>query len=143
MFGYIYRSRAVITEGDMSRETFENPREPSGRPGSRAPHIVLEHTGASVSSIDLCLGKWTLLAGPRSVEWCDLAAASPEADAIHLHSYRLGANGNPKDTNDRWRKAYGVDEDGAVLVRPDAMVAWRSQAGPDGNRNRLRDVLRK
>ena len=30
------------------------------------------------------------------------------------------------DAADAWRERYGVDEDGAVLVRPDGHVAWRS-----------------
>jgi len=28
--------------------------------------------------------------------------------------------------SDEWRSVYGIDADGAVLVRPDGYIAWRS-----------------
>jgi putative polyketide hydroxylase len=33
-----------------------------------------------------------------------------------------------EDPGDQWPSAYGVGADGAVLVRPDGYVAWRSPA---------------
>jgi hypothetical protein len=29
--------------------------------------------------------------------------------------------------------AYGIDPDGAVLIRPDGHIAWRSRKGPTAN----------
>jgi putative polyketide hydroxylase len=48
---------------------------------------------------------------------------------LPLQSYVIGAD--LLDPDHAWQAAYGVGEDGAVLVRPDGYVAWRSAALPD------------
>lgn len=45
----------------------------------------------------------------------------------------IGEGGDYADTEDTFKERYGVSEGGAVLVRPDGFVAWRSQAGPEGD----------
>ena len=42
----------------------------------------------------------------------------------------------------RCSNAYGLNEDGAVLVRPDGHVAWRSATGP-GAGALLRDAVER
>jgi hypothetical protein len=46
---------------------------------------------------------------------------------LPLECYRVGAEGDLVDVQDRWRWAYGVAESGAVLVRPDGFIAWRAR----------------
>jgi putative polyketide hydroxylase len=41
----------------------------------------------------------------------------------------VGAEGNVGDPDGQWAEAYGVEKDGAVLVRPDGHVAWRQHSG--------------
>ena len=47
---------------------------------------------------------------------------------MRIDCYRIGAAG----LNDLggFTSAYGVQRDGAVLVRPDGHVAWRSHSAP-------------
>ena len=40
--GHRYHSSAVIAESDDDGSIHENPHEPSGRPGTRAPHVALD-----------------------------------------------------------------------------------------------------
>ena len=47
--GHRYHSSAVIAESDDDGSFHENPGEPSGRPGTRAPHVALD----SGSTLDL------------------------------------------------------------------------------------------
>ena len=42
-----------------------------------------------------------------------------------LTPVKVGSDGLA-DLDGRWHHAYGIDPDGAVLVRPDGYVAWRS-----------------
>jgi hypothetical protein len=42
------------------------------------------------------------------------------------------------DADGTWHEAYGVETDGAVLVRPDGYVGWRSRSGS----SRPAEVLR-
>ena len=42
----------------------------------------------------------------------------------------VGRGGDALDAEARWSELSGVNEDGAVLVRPDNMVGWRSASLP-------------
>ena len=85
-------------DGDDAR--FEHPRESSGRPGFRAPHVDL----GGRSTLDL-FGRGFVLLSP-SQAWCD---ASP------VEAHLIDA------------PAYGLAPEGASLIRPDGYVAWRTQ----------------
>ena len=138
MFGYRYPSGAFVAEGDdASGDLFENPRTPSGRPGSRAPHLVVKHAGDEVSTIDLFAGRWVLCYGPEGQDWPDLLRKSPGALGLGAVSYVVEPAGSPQDVNNRAAAALGIatdwssgstegaKADGAVLIRPDGFVAWR------------------
>ena len=90
---------------------------PSARPGGRAPHVWLQQRRrAQVSTIDLFGKGFVLLTGAKGAAWGD--AARGPASAGHGPPALASA--------DEWARTYGVDENGAVLVRPDGYVGWRS-----------------
>jgi hypothetical protein len=107
---------------------FENPRAPSGRPGCRAPHLTVKRAGDEVSTVDLFAGSWVLFGGPKGEAWRDLLRHSPAVAALGAVCHCLEPAGDLQDVNHRWSAAYGVDADGAVLVRPDGVVAWRRRS---------------
>jgi hypothetical protein len=72
---------------------------------------------------DISDGNWILLAGRHGEAWCP---AAEDAPLIFGRAFRVGHDF--VDVNNRWQEAYGVSEDGAVLIRPDNFVAWRSRA---------------
>ena len=100
---------------------------PSARPGSRAPHVWLDRDGARISTIDLFGPRFVLLAGRDGAAWREAArrVAGPSRPA--LVAYTVGG-AELADPGGAWASAYEVDEDGAVLVRPDGHVAWRSRS---------------
>lgn len=120
-FGYRMPAGAFVAEpGDG--EVFEDPTAPSGRPGTRAPHVWLERDGAPVSTRDLFFRGFVLLTG--SAGW---VAAASAVGTVPVAAYRIG--GELSDPDGAWAAAYGVPAGGAVLVRPDGIIAWRT-AGP-------------
>jgi len=126
IFGYRYTNGAFVAEGDEAAvDFFENPRAPSGRPGSRAPHFVVRSTGEEVSTVDLFAGRWVLCGGPEGHLWPRCLRDSPSAAALRVAYHGIEPTGDLQDVNRRWAAAYGVDADGAVLIRPDGVVAWR------------------
>ena len=138
--GHLYRSGALIPEEGLSLDdAFEDPRNPTGRPGSRAPHIMIEREGEKLSTIDLYSGQWTLLAGPEGASWCNAVSKVPAASAVGLRCYRIGTDVN--DANNRWSATYGVDVDGATLIRPDGFIAWRAKNASSEPEAVLRDVF--
>jgi hypothetical protein len=53
----------------------------------------------------------------------------------------VGRGADLVDRDGAWEKAYGVDRDGAVLVRPDGHVAWRSPTSMPHPKKELERVL--
>ncbi|WP_374190502.1 hypothetical protein [Streptomyces sp. RB110-2] len=45
----------------------------------------------------------------------------------------VGAGGDYADTEGTFTERYGVADGGAVLVRPDGVVAWRAGSAPEGD----------
>ncbi len=48
-----------------------------------------------------------------------------------LVAHTIGGDGELTDIDGTWQNVYAIDDDGAVLVRPDGYVAWRSRSGSD------------
>jgi len=90
------------------------------------PHLVLERDGARISTVDLCRGQWALLTGAQGTAWPEAARHATRRLDLALPVHLIGATPGWVDVAGRWDAAYGVGATGAVLVRPDGFVAWRS-----------------
>nr|AHX24715.1 FAD-binding monooxygenase [uncultured bacterium] len=124
--GYRYRSSAVA--GDADTGVLPPELDLSGAPGSRAPHVWLSRAGARMSTLDLFGSDWVLLTANQ--DW--YAAAGAVRSRVPLRAHLVGPAAELRETGEDWASAYGVKPDGAVLVRPDGFVAWRSASGsPD------------
>jgi hypothetical protein len=129
-FGTVYRSGAVVSDGTQPPSVADSYSDyvPSATPGARAPHVWLGHPEARLSTLDMFGSAFTLLAGPGGDAWCTVAAEVERELGVPIDRYRIGGPGL-RDLGG-FTKAYGLGEDGAVLVRPDGHVAWRSATGP-------------
>jgi putative polyketide hydroxylase len=127
IFGAAYTSSAVMPDGTPTPLLANSVTDyvPSARPGARAPHVWLERNGVRISSIDLV--GFVILAGRRGTAWVRAARQLASDMQLTLAAHSIG-DGEIENANGQWHAAYGVDEDGAVLVRPDGYVAWRSPA---------------
>ncbi|MDH6113751.1 putative polyketide hydroxylase [Kitasatospora sp. MAP12-15] len=143
LFGHVYRSSAVLVEdGPDDGAPVEDPTQPSGRPGTRAPHLVLHTEGHGTPLHDLLTGGFLLLAGPVGARWPAAAEAVRAATGLDLRCRLVGA-AEPAETVERFLKAYGVGQAGAVLLRPDGFIAWRTATPPADPAGVLGDVLRR
>ncbi|MFB9204177.1 FAD-dependent monooxygenase [Nonomuraea spiralis] len=125
MLGYRYHSTAVLEEPGDDGSLLEDPRIPNGRPGSRAPHVALDWEGQRISTIDLFGSGFVLLADKSGGQvWMDAGRVVKERLGLQLT--RILVDDELMDVEGRWRDRYGVREGGAVLVRPDGYVAWRT-----------------
>jgi putative polyketide hydroxylase len=140
MFGCRYQAGAFIPEReDKSDDVFENPRTPrtpSGRPGSRATHIMVELDGKPQLTIDVFAGRWIVLAGPKGRPWLDAATSTAVP-----HDLDLQCHADALHSDQQWTAAYDVNDDGAVLIRPDGFVACRVPEGCPDSEATLREVL--
>jgi hypothetical protein len=129
-FGTVYRSSAVVADGTEPPPVADSYSDyvPSATPGARAPHVWLGDADARLSTLDLFGSALTLLGGPAGGAWCSAAAELARERGVPIDCYRIGSPGL-RDLGG-FTQAYGLGEDGAVLVRPDGHVAWRSASGP-------------
>jgi putative polyketide hydroxylase len=142
IFGACYQSTAIVPDGTPPVAVDDPVTEyvPSARPGSRAPHVRLRRGGEQISTIDLFGPHFVLLAGGGGEAW-RRAAQGIDVSWPPLAVYTVGKDGDLVDPDGNWQEVYGVDADGAVLVRPDGHVAWRSRSAPSDPMEVLRVAL--
>jgi putative polyketide hydroxylase len=142
IFGACYESTAVVPDGTPRIVAADPVTEylPSARPGSRAPHVRLTRGSEQISTIDLFGPHFVLLAGSDGDAWRRAAQAiNPSWPPLRV--FTVGKDADLGDPDGNWHEAYGVDTDGAVLVRPDGHVAWRSHSGSSSPLEVLRAAL--
>ena len=103
---------------------------PSTSPAAPAPGrrtCSSRQNGEQVSSLDLFGRRFVLLAGPDGEDWCAAARSVAEDLGFALDTHLLGTFGSGvTDPHGRFPSAYEVSWSGAVIVRPDGFVGWRS-----------------
>ncbi|HEX7626260.1 MAG TPA: FAD-dependent monooxygenase, partial [Gaiellaceae bacterium] len=130
--GQRYRSAAVVPDGTPEPEPTRDPElyyHATTWPGARLPHCWLEVEGRKVSTLDLAgKGRFSLFTGIGGDPWTIAAADIAARTGLEIASFVIGPGREVLDTYDDWSRVSEVDENGCVLVRPDAHVAWRSQS---------------
>jgi 2-polyprenyl-6-methoxyphenol hydroxylase-like FAD-dependent oxidoreductase len=138
--GYCYASDAIAAESSSDGAMLhEHPRTLAGRPGSRAPHVPLQRRARDVSSIDLLGHSWVLFAGAEGHAWVESAAAV--LGKLPLQAHRLDG-AELRDPSGQFHEAFGITPSGAVLVRPDGVIAWRARSSDAATPVQLSNVLR-
>jgi putative polyketide hydroxylase len=130
-FGSVYHSAAVISDATTPPEVEDSFADyaPSASPGCRAPHTWLGRDNALLSTHDLFGAGFTVLTGPRGDAWRHAAADAAQQLQVPIVSYVVGSPGLTDPTK-TFLSQYEIRHDGAVLVRPDGYIAWRSTTGP-------------
>lgn len=105
------RCRSAVIAGD------------DGIAARRAPHRWLR---PGLSTLDLFDRRLTLLTGPDGRRW--RAAARRAVTGVPFAVVALGSD--VPDPHGRYARDLGIDDGGAVLVRPDGHVSWRTIGTP-------------
>jgi putative polyketide hydroxylase len=145
VLGVSYDSSAIVPDGtdppDVANPVVEYV--PTARPGSRAPHVWLWRDGQRLSTLDLFDSGFVLLTGATGEAWRLAGQQVAERLGVPIHYYTVGPNGTLIDTAGAWQNLYGIRPDGAVLVRPDGHVAWRSATAGADPAARLETAFRR
>jgi 2-polyprenyl-6-methoxyphenol hydroxylase-like FAD-dependent oxidoreductase len=138
--GHRYASSAVVLEPGCAPALHEHPHQSTGRPGSRAPHVFLARGDRRISTLDLFGRSFVLLAAADGGAWRDAALRAADRLRLALDSYVVG-DGELLDPQLRFADAFGISGAGAVLVRPDGIVAWRAKDADGASEATLHGVL--
>lgn len=133
-YGYRYQSAAVVPDGSAAPAPVDEIRvyQPSTRPGSPLPHAWIDDEDGDRRAIkDLVApGRFLLIAGEDGQAWCEAARQLVAEADLPLDALRIGhLDGDMYDPRCDWLRHRQIAGDGAVLVRPDRFIAWRSLAG--------------
>jgi putative polyketide hydroxylase len=137
--GYQYSSAAVAAD-TPARPTVLGVHLVSAlraQPGTRIPHTWVIHHGRRVSTLDLLGTGFTLVTGDESELW---AAAAREMQ-VPVTVQSIGPHGDTIDLDGRWAAVSELPPAGALLVRPDGFVAYRSDTLPSDTTRELRQAL--
>jgi 2-polyprenyl-6-methoxyphenol hydroxylase-like FAD-dependent oxidoreductase len=141
--GPVHRSEGLLPDREDDGAMLEDPRTPTGRVGVRAPHVPVERHGTPGSVLDVLGHGFVVLAGPGGQPWADAAGPAGTALGCSVAGYRVASDGTLVDKDEAFAPAFGLEAGGAVLVRPDAVVAWRSAREAADPRAELERALQR
>ena len=87
------------------------------------------------------LADFVLLVGPGGDSWYEAATRANASLETKVMVYRIGPTADLRDLENGWTEKFGASFEGAVLVRPDGFVAWRTNTLPTGAEPQLEQVL--
>ena len=140
-----YESAAVVPDGSPA-PGFERDAElyhqHSSRPGAPLPHVWLERDCRKVSTLDVRpSGSFALLTGIGGEAWAAAAAAAAAELGVDVGATVIGPGKAVQDVYGDFARIREIEEDGALLVRPDNIIAWRAATLPADPKRALRDAL--
>lgn len=139
-------SDAIVADEDVKEEVWARDRQlyaqATTRPGAKIPHAWLVGAdGRRLSTLDVVgKGKFTVVTGIAGQAWAD---AVNELKLPFLKAVVIGQPG-ALDSYCSWHAVREIEEAGALIVRPDGVVAWRNLNGvtnSDAARSELEQAL--
>lgn len=139
--GYSYPVGAIVPDGTQrpAPDPLGQVYYATTRPGHRLPHAwlrVKDDAGGSLKSTHDLVGpdgEFLLITDSKGTDW--IAAAAQARDVGGGIRVKVATIGTQPihgkdiqyiDHNDRWKAICQLEQGGAILVRPDNMVGWRS-----------------
>lgn len=145
--GQRYTSGAVVDDGTPFPEPQRDPNlhyHPTTHPGAYLPHAWVERDRRELSTLDLAgHDRFCLITGIGGGPWAKAAAIVGAEFGIDLPVYFVGPRCEYDDVLCEWTDIREIDDRGALLVRPDRHIAWRSMQCPESPEAALRDALRQ
>jgi 2,4-dichlorophenol 6-monooxygenase len=142
--GQFYTSAAIVADGvppTPSRDP-ELYYEQSTVPGSRLPHVWVGDARHRLSTLDLApMTRFTLFTGIAGDPWVPAATKVAAELGVPLEAVVIGPGRAVTDLYYDWARVREIEEDGALLVRPDKHIGWRSMRLPADPYLALREAL--
>ncbi|MFT4537453.1 MAG: 2,4-dichlorophenol 6-monooxygenase [Saprospiraceae bacterium] len=144
--GYVYEKGAIIPDGTdlVFPEDKVTEYIPSTRPGARFPHLALNGSSNLASSHDLLdYDRFTLLIDSEGSGWASALDQLPEALKAIIVLKQLDQLQLSDVVYQNIIALCAIEPTGAILIRPDAHVAWRRVNSEGGTSTILAAVLEK
>ncbi|CAL9324629.1 FAD-dependent oxidoreductase [Streptomyces sp. SudanB66_2053] len=142
--GQFYESSAVVSDGSRPAASRDEDlfHVMSTSPGAHLPHAWVGDNLTKLAMMDLApYTRWTLITGIAGEAWEGAAEKVAQGLGIPLETVVIGPGRDVTDLYYDWSKLREVEESGAILVRPDKHVAWRSMSLVEDPEAALRGAL--
>ncbi|MFE9651031.1 FAD-dependent oxidoreductase [Streptomyces sp. NPDC006365] len=142
--GQFYESAAVVSDGTRPAPSRDGDlyHVMSTSPGAHLPHAWVGDNVTKLAMMDLApYTRWTLITGIAGEDWAAAAEKVARDVGIPLETVVIGPGREVTDLYYDWAKLREVEESGAILVRPDKHIAWRSMSLADDPEAALRGAL--
>jgi len=143
--GQFYASTAVVPDGSVRPEPSRDPElyyEASTVPGSHLPHAWVGDASRKFSTLDLApYSRFTLITGITGEAWAEAADKVAAELGVPLETVIIGPGREVTDLYYDWARIREVEEDGALLVRPDKHIGWRCMTLPADPEQALRAAV--
>jgi 2,4-dichlorophenol 6-monooxygenase len=142
-----YVSDAILADGQKEPKFEKDPElhfQQTSFPGARIPHAwVFGPHGEKVSTLDLVgHGRLTIVTGIGGQGWADAAKAVGGELGLIIEIVVIGPRQRWQDYTGDWARIREIRDSGALLVRPDQHIAWRSEAAVADPHAELRRALK-
>jgi len=124
--GQLMRSSAILGAGD-DLPAAAHPQAWAGQPGVRAPHAWISRQGQRLSTIDLFTRNFTVIS--EDARWLEAVRVCAQVMDLEIDAVGVGIDVEWRGPGS-FGESFGVSAQGASLVRPDGVVAWRSSQMP-------------
>ncbi|MER5429544.1 FAD-dependent monooxygenase [Streptomyces sp. NPDC002588] len=127
--GQFYESSAVVSDGTRPAPSRDEDlyHVMSTSPGAHVPHAWVGDSATKLAMMDLTpYTRWTLITGVAGEDWAGASEKVAQDLGIPLETVVIGPGREVTDLYHDWARLREVEESGAILVRPDKHVAWRS-----------------
>lgn len=146
--GFRYESTAIVPDGTEPASTPDDIRIyiPDTRPGSPLPHAFVDGAdGERLALMNLVKpGRFLLISGEEGTAWCEAARQVAKETDAPVDAISIGhTEGDYRDPSSAWARYRQISKQGAILVRPDRFVAWRSMGASANAKQELSAAIRK
>lgn len=132
LVGYQYYSAATVPGENESTPPMRLVEALQGQVGTRLPHLWVQRDGVRVSTLDLLGPSFTLVSVGERDAWVAAAEKVSQALGVHIEVAALDSE---------WSAVTGLRPGGALLVRPDEFIAWRTEDLPTDAEHQLEQTL--
>ncbi len=103
----------------------------------------LKYQGKRISTLDLIGENFVLFTGKDNSLWRTATRNVSSHLGVPINVYGIGLQGDCVECEDEdsWEAVYDVTSQGAVLIRPDGFVAWRTKEGESNPHLTLKQVM--
>lgn len=129
-FGQLYRSTGILG-AEESLPDAQMPSKWAGQPGTRAPHVWIQHDKRIISTLELFGKEWVVVSADESCG--DRGVKALEKLPIKVKFVHI--------TNNEFLHAFGLSRGGCSLVRPDGYIAWISRDAPEKSAATFKEAL--